>query len=352
MPTNRLDNPELSALLDPLGILKLTDAFPDQCAQAIRLGADFDIQPLQGTYERVALLGVGGSAAAGDYLQAIFDHEGKVPFAVVRSYDAPAWIDSKTLVLASSYSGNTEETLSADDQARERGAKVFAITTGGELRTRCETNGHPVLTIPEGQPPRTALGYSLLTALQVFARLELVKAQDLEKLSGFLTACSLAWRPNSPASGNRAKQIAEHMFDTVPVFYGLGDWQGAVAKRWKAQVNENAKALAFANAFPELNHNEILGWIGVEKGEEWSCFVLEGGDEGAKLDRRAGFTLDALPKSTFWSRVKASGTTLLEKMLSLTLLGDYASVYLAYLRGVDPGDISLLDRLKEELKAV
>jgi len=341
-----LDEPGLAQKIDPQGILALTDGFAAQCSDALKLGASIE---LPGQFTNAVLIGVGGSAVAGDYLRVVFDRFGKLPFSVCRGYEAPAWINQNTLCIVSSYSGNTEETLSAYEYASAAQSTILAITSGGELASQARKNGDVIIKIPGGQPPRTALGYSFLTLLVGLQEAKLLEGVDTSGVAAFLAFQAPKWSINVPFDQNPAKQIADFLFQTTCVVYGLGDWQGAVANRWKAQINENAKAMAFANTFPELNHNEILGWSSTN--ETWSCLILEDGEESEQMRKRASFTLSSLPSHVRNSRVKAPGKTVLEKMLGLTLLGDYASVYLAYMRNVDPGDISLLEKLKTELRS-
>lgn len=352
MTSTRLDDRALIERLDPGGIFRLTREFPQQCAKALQIGERFELGALlDAQLDNVILAGVGGSAAGGDFLQALFTIEGRCPFFVSRGYDLPAWTNSKSLVICSSYSGNTEETLSAYAAAISAGARILCVTSGGTLAAAAEHAGVGCVLIPGGQPPRTALGYSLLSTLTMMRKLGLVTS-GAGRLTELLKEGVEAWDVAAPFDRNLAKQIALDMHETIPVLYGLGLWQGVVAWRWKAQINENAKRPAFANTIPELNHNEILGWTGMREGEALSCFLLEGGNETAKMRARGRFTLEAVPPPLATRRITAAGATLLDKMLSLSLLGDFVSLYLAVLCEVDPEDISLLTRLKHELANV
>jgi glucose/mannose-6-phosphate isomerase len=349
---SQLDDGAFASSLDPADILGLTVGFADQCREAIRLGNAVPLASLEGTYANVLLAGMGGSAAAGDYLQALFDLHASVPFQVSRDYTIPAWVNRETLVVCSSYSGNTEETLAAYQKACNQGAKVLVVTSGGKIAEEAEKNGHPVLKIPGGQPPRTALGYTFFGPLCALVRLKLLNLKVDESICSFLDRCIGSWGPLVDVGNNEAKQIAAAIHKSTPVFYGLGAWQGAVAKRWKAQINENAKRMSFAHSFPELNHNEILGWLGISDAAAWSCVVLSDLDAPPKMLARCRLTLEALPAGTFTQTVPARGTSLLEKILFLSLLGDFVSVYMSFLLKVDPGDISLLERFKVDLAQV
>jgi glucose/mannose-6-phosphate isomerase len=347
-----LDDIEFVRRLDSSHIFQLTEDFPKQCDQALQLAAAFDISLIDlSRCRQVVLAGVGGSAAAGDFLQALFNAAGKVPFAVHRDYSVPAWVDQDTLVLCSTYSGDTEETLAAHRDATSKGAQVLVLTSGGQLGSSSSESGEATILIPGGQPPRTALGWSFMLSVSVCRRLNLLDLDLEAPLAPFLEDASRTWRADHSTEGNLAKQLAMALNGKVPVIYGLGEWQFAVAKRWKAQINENAKRMAFANSFPEMNHNEILGWSGITEPECWAYVLLSGGEENAKMNARARITEEALPPSVAKLRANAIGETTLHKMLYLSLLGDFISLYLAILSGVDPGDISLLHHIKSELAA-
>lgn len=348
-----LDEPAYVTRLDPKGMLRLTDEFPEQCARALEIARTAAIAPLPKP-AHVVLTGLGGSAAGGDFVKALFEVAGDVPFSVNRDYHLPNYVGPNTLVIASSYSGNTEETLSAYADARRRGASVLAVTSGGKLADLAEADGMPVIRIPGGQPPRTALGFMFVPVVVACERLGLLPEQDWDALIELLEQCVKAWGVGDPAEANPAKQLALALQGKVSVLYGLGGWQAAVANRWKGQINENAKNMAFANAFPELNHNEILGWVmadgqGVQR---WVAVVLEDGSESAKMKARWRVTSKLIGGMAETYGAEAEGETLLERMLSLALLGDYVSLYLAALNGVDPENIDSINVLKAELAKV
>ncbi len=340
--------------LDPKGMLRHTEAFADQCAEAVRIAKAAALAPLADRPTSVVLAGLGGSAAGGDFVKALFDHQGDVPFSVSRDYSLPNHVGSDTLVICSSYSGNTEETLASFDDARERGASIVAITSGGELAKRAQAAGVPVVQIPGGQPPRTALGYLMLPAAVVAERLGLLPAQDYDGAVEYLRIVASLHAVDRPFEENDAKQLAAELQGAVSVLYGLGGWQAAVANRWKGQINENAKNMTFANAFPELNHNEILGWVKAdEQGvAKWVAVILTDGEESPKMQARARVTEGLIADKCTVCYVEATGRNLLEKMLNLVYYGDFVSLYLAALNGVDPENIDSINILKAELGKV
>jgi glucose/mannose-6-phosphate isomerase len=284
----------------------------------------------------------------------LFEAKAPVPFIVNRDYHLPSYVGLGDYVFCASYSGNTEETLSAYADARKAGAQIIAITSGGKLAEQAKADGFPVYTVPGGHPPRTALGYMLIPVLVASENLKLLPAHDYSKCFHLLDQCSKDWTVETAFENNPTKQLAEAMFGKLAVLYGLGLWQGAIANRWKGQINENAKNLAFPNSYPELNHNEILGWVGAAKQgvANWVMVTLEDGTESAKMKTRASVTERLVGSTATAHHVKARGDDLLEKMLSLTFYGDFVSIYLAALNGIDPENIDSINTLKDELGKV
>lgn len=349
---NPLDDLAYVTRLDPKGMYDLTVEFPNQCRRALEIARSVRVPRVD--VRSVILTGLGGSAAGGDFVKALFDAYGSVPFVVNRDYHLPAWAGESTLVIGSSYSGNTEETLSAYADAQAVNAKRLVVTSGGKLADAASSEGTAVIRIPGGQPPRTALGFMLIPVIQACESLGLIPAQDYAAAFSLLDRCVSDWGVETPLDRNPAKKLALELKGAVSVLYGLGSWQAIVANRWKGQINENAKNMTFANAFPELNHNEILGWVKAnEQGVgRWVCVVLEDGTESAKMQARRDVTSRLIADVATTHRVQAKGTSLLERMLSLVLLGDFVSLYLAALNGVDPENIDSINVLKDELSRV
>ena len=349
-----LDDRATVERLDPGGMLRLTEKFPDQCRAALDIALATTIKPLEQQPNVVALAGLGGSAAGGDLTKVLFETHATVPFLVNRDYDLPKCVDSRSLLFAVSYSGNTEETLAAYDAAKGRGARVIAITSGGELAERASAHGDEVIKVPGGQPPRTALGYLFVPVASACVQLDLLPNLPFDAAFQVLDEGAKLWGVDCPESDNAAKQLARSLHESVGLLYGLGSWQAGVANRWKGQINENAKNMAFANAFPELCHNEILGWVradgqGVDR---WTTIMLEDGSESEKMRARARVTGNLIAKTTSIHSALAIGGTLLEKALSLTYMGDFVSLYLASLNKVDPESIDSINTLKSELAKI
>ncbi len=345
-----LNSRESVTALDPKGMLHFTEEYPNQCRHALTLveGVEFPT----GTYTAALLTGLGGSAVGGDYVRAMFDAFGSIPFVVNRDYHLPSYVGPSTLVFATSYSGNTEETLSAYSDAKKAGAQVICVTSGGKLKELALADGYPVITVPGGQPPRTALGFMLVPVLAACVKMGLLPEQDFTKAFDLLESLCKEWTVEG--SNPIAKDLANSLHGKLGIIYGLGSWQAIIANRWKGQINENSKNHIFVNAFPELNHNEILGWIKAdEQGvANYVGIVLEDGAESAKMKKRAEVTERLVKDLCSFEHVAATGETLLEKLLSLTYLGDFVSLYLATLNQVDPEDIGSINILKTELSQI
>lgn len=338
--------------LDPKDMLRLTEEFPDQCRKALAIAQQVDLPQLETIPAVVALCGMGGSAAGGDFARALFEAHGGAAFVVVRDYTLPNFIGVGDVVFCASYSGNTEETLSCYEQAKKAGARVIAITGGGKLEQMAREDGHTVCVVPGGQPPRTALGFMAVPVMHFCVEMKLIPAIEFEKTFELLD--QVAKDLTVEAEGNAAQVLAEQLFGHVPILYGLGIWQGLIANRWRSQFNENAKQLAFFNSYPELNHNEILGWVNASKlgVAKYVGVLLEDGQETAKMKKRAEVTERLVKDTADFHHVVARGDTLIEQMLSLAYFGDFVSLYLARMNEVDPETIDSINILKDELSKV
>lgn len=350
-----LDESGLLTRLDPHGMMALTLDFPAQCERAMSLASNAPLPNLPRTPRQVLVCGMGGSAIGGDYLRALFEEYGNLPVQVIRDYQLPHSVDSETLVFAVSYSGNTEETLACYAQARARGAMILATSSGGTLKQRADADGVFHLQVLGGQPPRTALGYLFVPLMRLAERLGLLPdlSQPYSQMLQRLVQTRDALQMSVPYAQNPAKQLAQALHRRIPLIYGSGGARATVAMRWKGQINENAKQHAFAYTFPELNHNEILGWVkSTEQANNWSVVVLRDPDESAKIRTRIEVTHRLVGERADWHELTAEGASQLERLLHLTYFGDFVSLYLALLNGVDPENIDSINILKAELAKV
>jgi len=329
--------------------MELAMRFPDQCAEAIRIFEASGFQPPARQIRSVVVCGMGGSAAGGDFLRSVVEEAGTVPVTVVRDYHLPKSVGEDTWVVFLSYSGNTEETLSCYDEAGKTGAQRLCITSGGELTVRAMRDNVPVIAIPAGQPPRTALGYLFLPLLLAAQAAGITGPVDVSHLPMDLSALVHQFGPEISVAENGAKTIATHLFGRIPLIYGMGGYKGAVANRWKCQINENAKVHSFSASMPELCHNEIVGWTKAStQSRAFSVVFLMDGTESPQMTTRMN-VVESLIKPVPVFAMRTEARDLVSRILSMCFLGDFISIYLAYLNEVDPEKIEAIDRLKAEL---
>lgn len=344
-----LDDPARFGGADPSGFLESVERLPGQVREAWRLGREAFLPPA-GKVGAVLVCGMGGSGIAGDVCRAILAPTSPAPILTLKSYDLPAWVGRDTLVFAVSYSGTTEETLAAFDAAAARGARLVAVTTGGALLTRAQAGGHPSIVIPGGLQPRAALAYLALPVLVACARLGLGPrlagevAETLQVLEARVARCERG----VPAAKNPAKTLALRLRG-LPVVVAGGDGLGSVAAyRWKCQLNEVAKVPAFSSAFPELGHNEVVGWEdpGGVTGD-FALVVLRHAGEPPRLAGQIEAALGIVgPAFAVAEQVSAKGGSPLARLFDLVSLGDFTTTYLALATGVDPTPVATIDRLK------
>lgn len=345
----RAEDPALLRRRDPEGMLDLLMRFPQMCADAAAMLPEPAVPPIRP--QAVVVLGMGGSGIGGDLLRAILYDEAAVPVAPVKAYRIPAFVGPESLVFACSYSGDTEETLSAYEEAVGRRAVSLVITSGGELARRARERRQPLITIPAGFPPRAALPYLFMPMLAVLANVGVVRsfADEVREAVEALTRVAAQQGPGRPDS--EAQRLAEAMVGRIPVIYSSVPWLEPAAERWKTQINENAKAFAVWNTFPELNHNETVGW-GLDKvlARVLTVIVLRDAREPERLALRAALTRElAFARASRVEEVRAAGEGKLARLLSVILIGDFVSWYLAMLRGVDPTPVPVIDELKRRL---
>jgi glucose/mannose-6-phosphate isomerase len=301
----------------------------------------------------LVVAGVGGSAVGGALARAILGDHCSRPILAARSYGLPAWTTPDTTVLCSSYSGNTEETLACYEAAGALGATRVVVTTGGQLAEAARRDGVPVIPAAGGFQPRAAVGYSTIAALEVAAACGAGPrmGSEIDVAAEHLEALVEEWGPEAPED-SLAKSLARHLHGTIPLIGGAG-LTTAIAYRWKTQINENAKTHAFAHELPELDHNELVGWSGVEGLGPFSQVFLDDSDTHPRVKARIELTSRLIGDAAQdVIRVESRGSTTAERVFSLVLLGDLVSLYLAVLRGIDPGPVDVLARLKDELSAL
>ena len=340
---------------DAENMLHLLCAFSEQCqrgweiAEALQLDRCDERMP-----NNIVIAGMGGSAIGGDLVKAVLGNQSLLPIIVHRNYTLPAFVTSQTLLIAVSYSGNTEETLKSVERAFARGAEILTITSGGKLKAFADTHSLPCVIIPAGQQPRASLGYLFMPILSILSRLgfapDLDSRADLAEAIGLLSKLAEDFHPDVPDS--QPKRLAQELYGKLPVIYAPQELE-AVAMRWKGQINENSKSLAYYNVYPEMSHNEIEGWKHPPALTQ-QCHIIQLRDSIApsQTQRRMDITAELIqPHTAGITQVHSGGRALLARLLSLVAIGDWTSFYLAILYGQDPTPIGRMEELKRRLEA-
>jgi glucose/mannose-6-phosphate isomerase len=340
--------------LDPADMLGHIRAFPDHLADGWARGAataDFGWRATG--FDAVVVCGMGGSAIGGDLMRTFVEAEAPVPVQVVRGYTLPGFVSGSTLVVVSSYSGGTEETLSCYADARARGATVLAITSGGEVQRRADEADDRLIEIPGGMQPRAALGFSLGVLLRLAREIGLAAIPDEDFDAAVDAARARSERLGSPGSAsNDAVTLARTLHEKLAVVYSGPGLLEAVNMRWRTQIHENAKAPAVGNLLPELDHNEIMGYEAAPDpiASQMAVVVLRDGGDHPQIHKRMDATRDLVQDGiASWTVVDSEGPSQLGRMLSLLQLGDFVSFYLAMLQEVDPTPVETIQQLKKTL---
>ncbi len=330
--------------------------FPEQVRHAISIGEEAPFFAKKPTSDNYVILGLGGSAIGGDLARSYCaatkgaDH---LNISVSRTYGLPGSVNDRTNVIASSYSGDTEETLSAFDQAQKRTNNILCISTGGKITVKARKKGYPVIGIPTGLQPRCALGYSFFPLLMTLMKHPTVSpaarkqaSSGMKEVVELLEAQSTMYAQAS--SKNMALSLAKKLLGTAPVVYSSAERMDAVNLRWRGQIQENSKNVAFGHVLPEMNHNEINGWsYPSDTKKHFSIILLRDADDHNRVSIRFDALKDILKKQVKGiHEIRPEGKTLLGRMFSAIYLGDWVSYYLAMLNGVDPTPVPVIMQLK------
>jgi glucose/mannose-6-phosphate isomerase len=347
-----LDDLAIYPKYDPGAMLARIKELPAQYRKAWQDAKSFSLPAAYRTVNKIVVLGMGGSAIGADLVKSLLQDELKIPLLVQRDYGLPVYVDDDTLLIASSFSGDTEETVSGFEPALKIGAKKLVITTGGKIGKLAEQFNLPAFKINYKAQPRAALGFSFIALLGIFQQLGFIsdKTADVADAVFFLEDMAPAFAEDSPADINPAKQMALRLYGKLPVIFGAGITT-EVAHRWAGQINENAKTWALYAALPELNHNVVVGFPNPEvllpnthvillRSPLLNQRVLKRFELTGELLKRAGISYEFMDPA---------GTTALAQMSGLITLGDYVSYYLAILNKVDPTPVASISYLKEQL---
>jgi glucose/mannose-6-phosphate isomerase len=343
-------NRETIEAVDHAGQLQDILGMPDQLRDALWRVESADLVPHESPAGLI-VAGMGGSAIGGSLAREVLGDRASRPIMIARGYALPAWTTPDTTVLCASYSGTTEETLAVFEAAGALGANRIVATTGGKLAEAAREDGVPVVPLPGGFQPRAAVAYLMVVALELAGACGAGERLHAEIDVAAVRAETLvaAWGPDSPED-SLAKTLARGLLGTVPQIAGAG-LTAPIAYRWKTQINENAKMPAFSSELPELDHNEIVGWEGAKELGSFSAVFLDDSDLHPRIRQRIELTRGLIASRGMATyRVDSLGETRTERLVSLVLLGDLVSVYLAVLRGVDPTAIEAVDHLKQALE--
>lgn len=336
--------------LDPQDMWGAVSGFHRQFQQAAEITLpDTEIQVEK--VQNILFCGMGGSAIGGNLIQTYFSDELKIPMLVNRNYTIPGFVNEKSLVIMSSYSGNTEETLSAYNYASEVGAQIFGISSNGEITRRLKKSGAAVIAIPGGMQPRAALGFSFIPMASMFKKIGLINKNveaDIKETIQLLS--DLQDRYSKDSEDNLAFSLAKNIPGKVPIIYTAPELE-VVGIRWKGQLAENAQMLAFTNVLPEMNHNEIMGWDQQpEFLSQTELFWMRDNTTHEQVQKRIEITADLLKQYPERMHIlETLGSSWMARLFSLIVLGDWVSLYAALIQGLDPTKIERISLLKERL---
>jgi glucose/mannose-6-phosphate isomerase len=324
----------------------LIAAFPQNLTDALAIAREVKLSIPADGIRNVVICGMGGSGIGGRIVAQWISSTCPVPILSLQDYEVPAFVGKDTLVIGSSYSGNTEETLIAAEECRRRGARFIGICSGGKMEDFCRNNDYDVIIVPGGNPPRTAIAFSIVQLTAIFSQLgfaEGIALQQIESARGLIVS-------GQEAIKAEAHEIAERMCGKVPVVYASADYEG-VAVRAKQQFNENSKMIGWMHVVPEMNHNELVGWGGGD--DRYAALFLQTGDLNKRNSRRFDISVEIVRKKTGNVIIaEAKGDNKIERSLYLINLVDWTSLYLSELKNGDPIEIEVIDYLKDELSKI
>jgi glucose/mannose-6-phosphate isomerase len=340
--------------IDKGGMLEVEENFYLQSLEAKEIAGKAKLEKVKGkNFSGIALLGMGGSGFTGDIIKALIKDDVNIPVEIVKGYNLPSFIKNGWLIVSVSYSGNTEETISATGQAMERGCEVLIVCSGGKLENIARSNDKTIIKIPSGMQPRGAIGYLFFPAYLALDYLNIVNipSGDIGEALDLIKEKAALYKREVGIDKNPAKKLALKVSGNLPIIYGTEGLLAAVAYRLKCEFNENSKTPCWWNEFPELNHNETVGWERLkETTRKFILLVLREKEEGIRIKTRIEVTLNLIKENiSEIVEIPVEGKSKLAKALSTMYLGDITSVYLALLAGIDPSPVGKIQLLKAEL---
>jgi glucose/mannose-6-phosphate isomerase len=358
-----LDKPQELEKIDKSNMLGLCTKIPECCRDAIQRAKEIEIPKEAKVSEKITIkyrkpkniiiAGMGGSAIGGEILQDWLQDRLPIPIQICRDYTLPAYASRNTLVFVISFSGETEETLSAFADGVGRKCMTITTSSGGHLLSSSKKMQIPHVTIPNGRPPRAAIPYLFFPLPILLEKMDIISnvGREIDETIQVLKKVSEENSPLIPTRENISKTLALELAETIPVIYGFRQSR-AIAHRIKTQFNENSKLFSTYNVFPELNHNEAVAWEASEtSAKRFSVVLIRDHDEPPEIRHRIEITkLLAFHKAQKVLEIYANGKQRLAKMFSVLLTGDFASIYLAILRGIDPAPVKIIDKIKVEMR--
>jgi len=347
-----LDSAAQMSNTDPSNMMGLVDGLTEMFEKGWKLAEAANI-PATDKIDKLIVCGMGGSAISGDIAAMALKNKADFPVLVNRSYSCPRYVGASTLMIFISYSGNTEETISTFKEAVKKGVKMMAISSGGQLKELAAKNNVPLIEVPKGLPPRSALGYLLSSLLCAVYRSGLAGdlKNDFDETAALLKRLHKKFGAASSSRENEAKQMAVRLSGKLPVIMASEATTAAAALRWKTQLNENSKMTALLSIFPELNHNDMVNFSFLKPGAHEMAFVLLRDEtDPERMKKRIEITKSLISGHVGGiTEVWSQGESALARTMSLILFGDYLSLYLAALGGVDPTPVDIIEKLKKEL---
>ena len=322
----------------------LIAAFPENLTQALEIATNYPLTKSYPTFNNVVICGMGGSGIGGKLVASWIADEMTIPINFCQDYTLPNYVNNKTLIIASSNSGNTEETISAVEEAHKKGASIVGICSGGKLEVLCKQWNYDCIILPGGHPPRTQLAFSIIQLVHIFAEINLI---NKEKLNEFVSAGELL-NTNKDEIHAQARDLADFIYGKELIIYSEAKDEG-IAIRARQQFNENSKVLCNHHTIPEMNHNEMVGWYG--GAERYAVLFLDTNDWHAQNLKRLAFSIETIQTKTNAIKIlKAKGESHLTKALYLIHIIDWASIYAAEKNNVDSIYIGVIDNLKASLQ--
>ncbi len=326
---------------------QLIARFMDQLEEAVEIGRKATIQPASKDITHIYVAGLGGSGIGADFVSSFIRDECPLPFLVRKGYHVPAFVGKNTLAIASSYSGNTEETLISYDQIKSSGARIVAVASGGKLIEKTKADGFEFVQVPGDWPsPRACLGYSMTVQLWILHKAGLISDRSIHEIG---SAAKLLRKEETNIKAI-AEKTANELHHHIPILYAE-DRMEPVAVRFRQQINENSKALCWHHVIPEMNHNELVGWR--EKNPNLAVLYFRNEDDYPRNTLRMDINQAIIkPYADKIIELHSKGNNMIERALYLVHLGDWVSWYLARLRGMDALEVDVIDYLKSELGKV